>query len=101
MRKNKETNFRFSKLFFYLGIIVSIIVFIIFFFGKNGFIDLLRLNKQQSNLIQRNIELEKENRSLKKLILRAKTDPKFIENVARQELGMIGQDEIIFKFENN
>ena len=30
---------------------------------------------------------------------RVKNDLKYIENVARQELGMVGKDEVIFRME--
>jgi len=33
-------------------------------------------------------------------IVKLKNDPVFIENVARQELGMIGEGEVILKFKN-
>ncbi|MBW1812804.1 MAG: septum formation initiator family protein, partial [Deltaproteobacteria bacterium] len=36
--------------------------------------------------------------SLSTEIDRAKNDPAYIEAVARQELGMIGKDEVILKF---
>jgi len=32
---------------------------------------------------------------------RLQNDPAFLENVARQELGMIRSDELIFKFKSN
>jgi cell division protein FtsB len=31
---------------------------------------------------------------------RLQNDPAFVENIARQELGMIRSDELIFKFKN-
>ena len=41
--------------------------------------------------------LAKENLILYSEIERLKNDSKYIENIARQELGMIGKDEVILK----
>jgi cell division protein FtsB len=38
-----------------------------------------------------------ENRSIGVEIDRLKHDPEYIENIARQELGMIGENEVILK----
>ena len=46
---------------------------------------------------QKNAELKQENISLYREIGRLKNDPKYVENVARQELGVIGKDEVIIK----
>ena len=42
-----------------------------------------------------------DNFSLYHEIDRLKHDPKYIEDVVRQELGFIGKDEVIFKFKTN
>ena len=77
----------------------SLLLFIVF--GDNGLIDLNRLKTERNNLFQKNEALEQENLSLYREIERLKNDPKYVENVARQELGVIGKDEVIFKTPNN
>lgn len=77
----------------------SLLLFIVF--GDNGQIDLNRLKTERNNLLQKNEALEQENLSLYREIERLKNDPKYVENVARQELGVIGKDEVIFKTQNN
>jgi cell division protein FtsB len=66
-------------------------------FGDQGLVDLNLLKIEKDRLDDKNNRMEKENQSLYRTIERLKNDPVYIENVARQELGMIGKDEVIFK----
>jgi len=68
--------------------------------GGNGFLDLKRLEKEKAEIIEQTRDLESKNLKLYRRVERLKNDPVFIENVARQELGMIGKDEIILKFKD-
>ena len=65
--------------------------------GNNGLIDLYRLKTKKDHLVSKNGELTKKNLSLYREIERMKNDPKYVENVARKELGVIGKDEVIIK----
>jgi len=76
-------------------LLVSLFFFIIF--SEHGFLDLNLLKKEKNALVEQNEQLARENLSLSVEIDRLENDPKFIENVARQELGMIGKDEMILK----
>ena len=69
-------------------------------FGDNGFLDLKRLGEEKAELIKVANDVEAENLKLYRQVERLKNDPVFIENVARQELGMIHEDEVILKFKN-
>jgi len=66
-------------------------------FGENGLVDLNRLKAERDGLLKKNAELSRKNLSLYHEIERLKNDPKYIEDVARQELGVIGKDEVILK----
>ena len=59
-----------------------------------------RLKQEEQAWINENQKIEAENLKLYRKIERLKHDPEYIENVARQELGMAGKDEIIIKFQN-
>ncbi len=76
--------------------LLALLLFIVF--SDHGFIDLQRLRKHKKTLIQTNSGITRENLSLYREIERLKNDPKYIEHVARQELGVIGKDEVILKF---
>jgi cell division protein FtsB len=83
----------------FLSITVVLLVSLLFFiiFGEHGFIDLNILKKERGQLVEKNEQLSRENLSLSVEIDRLKHDPKYIENIARQELGMVAEDELILK----
>lgn len=67
-------------------------------FGSNGYLDYVRLKEKKDRIVARNQETEAENRRLGRKIERLRDDPVYIEHVAREELGMVAPDEIIYKF---
>jgi len=75
---------------------LSLLLFIVF--GDNGALDLYRLRHQHQQLVQTNAALMQQNMQMYRAINRLQNDPAYVENVARQELGMIRGDEVIFKF---
>ena len=66
-------------------------------FGENGLADLHLLKTERDILLKKNDELIRENLSLYREIERLKNDPEYVENVARNELGVIGKDEVVIK----
>ena len=82
-------------IFFVAFLLISLFFFIIF--SEHGLMDLNLLKNEKNSLVQRNEQIARENLSLSVEISRLENDPKYIENVARQELGMIGKDELILK----
>lgn len=83
--------------FFFAGLIlISYMVLIII--GDNGVNDLNAMKQELNDLKAENEELQQKNIEMHRKIKRLKEDPKFIENIARQELKMIRKDEIVFKF---
>ena len=77
----------------------SMLFFVIF--GENGLADLNLLKQERNLLLEKNREIEQKNIALYREIHRLKNDLKYIESVARRELGMIGKDEVIFKLKNS
>jgi cell division protein FtsB len=77
-----------------LGLFVFSLVII---FDDNGFMDLQKIKKQRDGIIMENEHVRAANRGLYREIDRLKNDTAFIENIARQELGMVGRDELILK----
>ena len=78
--------------------IVSLFLFIIF--GENGLADLHLLKIERDVLLKQNAELAKKNLDLYREIERLKSDPKYLESVARKELGLVRKDELIFKLKD-
>jgi cell division protein FtsB len=69
--------------------------------GDNGVRDLNAMKQKVSILKAENDALQQKNIEMRRKINRLKEDPEFIENIARQELKMIGKDEIVFKFKED
>jgi len=76
-------------------VLFSMLLFILY--GDHGFADYNLLKSQRDLFIEKNERLATENRLLYDKINRLETDPVYIEHIARQELGMIGKDELILK----
>ena len=67
-------------------------------FGDNGLFELRRLQYSHQELLKDNARITKENLQMYHSVDRLQNDPNFIESIARQELGMVRPDELIFKF---
>lgn len=80
---------------FAIIIMFSLLIFTLF--GENGLNDLYLLKTERDILLMKNDELIRENLSLYREIERLKNDPKYVESVARNELGVIGKDEVVIK----
>ena len=83
----------------FLSVTVVLLFSLLFFiiFGEHGFMDLNIFKKERDQLAEKNEQLSHQNLSLSVEIVRLKHDPKYIENIARQELGMVAEDELILK----
>ena len=66
--------------------------------GDRGAVDLYELRLRKARLDTSNLELRKKNRTLYRSIQRLKDDVEFIENIARNELGMVAKDEVVYQF---
>ncbi len=86
--------------FFFAGLIL-ISYMVLIFIGDNGVQDLNAMKLELSTLKAQNEELKQKNVEMHRKIKRLKEDPEFIENIARQELKMIGKDEVVFKFKED
>jgi cell division protein FtsB len=66
--------------------------------SPNGLLHLRQLHLEHQELIQKNHILEKENHLLYEEIGLLRNDPAAIEHLARQELGLVKDGELIFQF---
>ena len=67
-------------------------------FGERGFIHLYRMEKERQNYLEKIAELEQTNKELMNQIRRMREDRDYIETVARRELGLVKENELIVKF---
>jgi len=87
-----------QKILLSLVILVLLNILLVIIFGDRGLVEVDRLKGERDRLLKDNRDLQQQNHSLRREIERLKTDPAYIEHVARQELGMIGRDEVIVRF---
>jgi len=80
--------------------LLLIILFIGFFivFGNRGLLDNMRLSQKLADLQAENARLEAVNNSLKREVVLVREEPRYIESVARQDLGMVRRGELIYRF---
>jgi len=89
-----------QKILLALAILVMFNLLLVIVFGEKGLVDLQFMKKEQARLEQKNEELTEKNSGLYREIDRLKNDPDYVEEVARKELGMVGENEIIFKMDS-
>lgn len=82
-----------------LSISILVLTALLFFIivSEHGLLDLRLLKQEKAKLVQENKRLAQENLGISIEIDRLKHDPAYVESIARNELGMIGENEIIIK----
>ena len=80
-----------------ISILLLLALFFFIIVSEHGLADLRFLKEERNKHVEENQKLTHENQAISVEIDRLKHDPAYIESVARQELGMIGEDEIILK----
>ena len=67
-------------------------------FGRNGVVHLLGLRADRITLSERAFALMHRNAELRDRIVRLHEDDRYLEDIAREKLGLVRDDEIIYKF---
>jgi cell division protein FtsB/cell division protein DivIC len=85
-------------------LILVLFLFLIFgfftFFGDKGIVHLLRLQKEWGRIKETNVRIEEENRKLREEVKRLQHEKRYIEEIARKELGMVKEGEVIYQFDS-
>jgi len=69
-------------------------------FGQYGFISLYKMQKGKERCLAIVKNLKEKNRLLATEIRRLKENNKYFESVAREQLGMVKENEIVYRFKN-
>lgn len=77
----------------FLGLVVAWLGF-----GERGFIHLYRMDRERQAYQEKINTLERENRELLDEIQRLRSDREYVENLGRRELGLVKEDEIMYRF---
>lgn len=67
-------------------------------FGDRGILHMLKLSGQKTILAEKIAEAEAQNTTLRGEIAALRNDRRHIERIARTELGMVREDELVFQF---
>jgi cell division protein FtsB len=76
-----------------LGVIIAWLAF-----GDRGFIHLYQMEKERQVFLEKIRELERANKELLEEIDRLRNDKEYIESEARKELGLVRENELIYRF---
>jgi cell division protein FtsB len=81
-------------------ILLLVLVMIFFtFFGNKGLLQVYRLRRELKEIEGINTELRQENDKLRAEIDNLRTNKKYIEELARRELGLVKKGEIVYQFD--
>jgi cell division protein FtsB len=67
-------------------------------FGPDGLLDLLKMQKEKEESAVLIEELKKKNKELTAEIRRLKGDSRYLETVIRKELGLVRDNEVVYRF---
>ena len=95
---NKKLSKKKRKWYLLLWPVLVLISVLVIIWSPNGLLHLRQLHVEYQTLIHNNLVLEKENHRLYEEIGRLRNDPATIEHLARQELGLVKDGELIFQF---
>jgi len=74
------------------------ILLVITFFGQRELLHMFRIKEELKTLEEHNKQLKAENLALKKQIGQLKSNHRYLEDLARDELGLAKEDELIYEF---
>lgn len=90
-----------QRLLIFVAFFLLIVLFLVILFGEKGFYDYMFLKKQYAEIQSNNSKLEDEGRKTYEVIKRMKTDLDYVEEIARQQLGMVMENEVVYQFQSN
>jgi cell division protein FtsB len=74
------------------------ILLVITIFGQRALLHMFRIKEELKTLEEHNKQLKAENLALKKQIGQLKSNHRYLEDLARDELGLAKEDELIYEF---
>jgi cell division protein FtsB len=78
-------------------LIILLVTGFLILFGKKGLVDNYKMRQKVAELSTANQQMHQENNRLKQEILLLRKDTKYIEWLARDELGMVKKGDIIYR----
>ncbi|HZD54683.1 MAG TPA: septum formation initiator family protein, partial [Candidatus Aquicultoraceae bacterium] len=75
------------------GMVLAALLFSVF--GEVGIVKTLSLREKHDQLLAENARLREENERLHQEVEKLRSNPSYIEEIARRELGLMGKKEIV------
>jgi len=91
-------NVRYRRILIPILLIGSVMIFFTVF-GDKGLLQVYRLKRELKEIERVNRELQQENERLRAEINNLRTNKKYIEELARRELGLVKKGEIVYQFD--
>ena len=79
----------------------AVLLFVWLTFGPHGLSDLCKMQKEKEESVVLIEELKEKNKQLTAEIRRLKGDPRYLESVARKELGLVRENEVVYRFKKD
>ena len=84
-----------TKIILAVGGLLLIAFLFLIGLSRRGAVDLYQLTLEKDRLTKANEVIQEENQALYRTIERLKSDPELVESIARNELGMTAEDEVV------
>ncbi len=81
-----------------LPLLIVLLLLAVAVFGDKGLVQVIKLNSQKAALEEEIRRLEEANQALREDIQALRSDHRRLEAIARKELGMVREDELIYQF---
>ncbi|MEW5735271.1 MAG: septum formation initiator family protein [Thermodesulfobacteriota bacterium] len=88
-----------NNIFLSLLFVAVFVVGFVVLFGERGLFHMIQASTELSDLQAENAALAQQQNDLARSVVRLKSDPAFVENMARAQFGMVGSQDLVFCFE--
>jgi cell division protein FtsB len=82
---------------FAIGVVVLLLLVVAAIWGDHGLIHLLRMRGEQQGLEHLAFDQQQRNEQLRQHIRRLQSDDWYLEKLARERLGLVKNDEVIYR----
>ena len=79
-------------------VVIVVVMSALIAFGNRGLVDNYMMRERLISLKKANQEIVEENTRLKRTIVLLRSDLPYIEMVARNELGMVKKEDLVYRF---
>lgn len=77
---------------------VMVLVGILTVFGDRGLINAYKLKNERNDIMAKVEKLKRENRYLRGELSALRSDRRYVENIARKDLGLVREGETVYRF---